>query len=94
MFLLYLLHHDSPFQFSVLVPNLIGIGMNLLYLFKSCVILDSSKNSNESSAICKIISVPRRFSAGSNNSGLPSQIQCAAGSSLYDLVIISTFELP
>jgi hypothetical protein len=42
--------------------------------------------------MCKIISVPRVvLSAGSKNSGLPSQIQCAAGH-LYDLVMISTFE--
>ena len=67
--------------------------MNLLYLFKSSLILNSSKNSKESSAICKIISVPRVvLSAGSNvNSGLPSQVQCAAGSSLKDFVMISTF---
>jgi hypothetical protein len=42
-----------------LVPNLIGIGMNLLYLFKSPLIFDSSRNSSESSAMCRMISVPR-----------------------------------
>jgi hypothetical protein len=48
-----------PFvRFSVFVPNLIATGMNLLYLFRSSLILASSKNSSESSAMCKIISVP------------------------------------
>ncbi|MNY71517.1 hypothetical protein D3C86_2098770 [compost metagenome] len=67
--------------------------MNLLYLLNKPEILNSSRNSRESSAICKMISVPLVvLSAGSNvNSGLPSQVQCAAGSSLYDLVMISTF---
>ncbi len=67
--------------------------MNLLYLFNKPLILESSKNSKESSAICRMISVPREvLSAGSKvNSGLPSHVQCAAGSSLYDFVMISTF---
>jgi hypothetical protein len=41
-----------------------------------------------------MISVPLVvLSAGSNvNSGLPSHVQWAAGSSLYDLVMISTVE--
>ena len=67
--------------------------MNLLYLFRSDVIRGSSKNSIESSAMCKIISEPRSFLSEASRvySGLPSQVQWAAGSSLKDLVIISTF---
>jgi hypothetical protein len=58
MFLLYLLGQQIlPFSiFSVFVPNLIATGMNLLYLFRSSLILASSLS--ESSAMCKIISVP------------------------------------
>ena len=75
-----------------LVPNLIGTWLKRLYLFKSSEILDSSKNSVESSAMCKTISVPLSdFSCSTSvYSGDPSQDQCAAGSSLKDLVIMST----
>jgi hypothetical protein len=75
------------------VPNLIATGINLLYLFNNELILDSSKNSVESSAMCRIISEPLSVlsCASKVNSGDPSHVQCAAGSSLWDLVIISTF---
>ncbi len=75
------------------VPNLIGTWLKRLYLFNKPPILLSSKKSKESSAICKIISVPlSALSLSTNvNSGEPSQVQCAAGASLKDFVINSTF---
>ncbi len=77
---------------SVFVPNLIGTGMNLLYLLNKPLILLSSRKSFSSSLMCRIISVPRVVlsDASSVKEGDPSQVQCAAGSSLKDLVIIST----
>jgi hypothetical protein len=64
----------------------------LIVLIQQTFDFESSKNSKESSAICKIISVPRVvLSAGSNvNSGYHRK-SSAAGSSLNDLVMISTF---
>jgi hypothetical protein len=47
--------------FSVFGPNLIETGRNLQYLLSIAESLDSSKNSFESSAICKITSVPFVF---------------------------------
>ena len=67
-----------------LVPNLIGMGINLLYLVSKDRICDSSKNVLESLSMCKMISVPRSVLScfSKVNSGDPSQVQCAAGSSL------------
>ena len=84
----------SPLVFVIsFVPILIGMGINLLYFVSKERICVSSKNSFESLSMCKMISVPLSFLSCffKVNSGDPSQVQCAAGSSLYDLVMISTF---
>ena len=66
---------------SSLVPNLMGKGMNLLYLFSNSLIRASSKNSLESFAMWSMISVPLSLLSASSKvySGEPSQVQCAVG---------------
>ena len=71
-------------------------GMKRQYFFSSCRMVPSSRNSLQSSAMCSTMSVPRSvcfLSSSIVNSGLPSQLQCWAGSSFHDLVKISTLSL-
>ena len=60
-----------------LVPNLIGIGMNLLYFLSNSEIVLSSRKLFESFEIFRIISVPLSFLSDLTkvNSGEPSHDQ-------------------